>query len=443
MTTAKLSLTSFLIFFISFIASNIKPQDRNFVEGKLAEYDKCGYTFVDSVQLHKTLGNKWDYSYDSLLIELNNWKLSPYVKVDSIGLSVQQRPLWRLTISEDPKNILSKRTIHLHARTHPQETEGFWVTREMVKILLSESELAQRIRANCVVYVIPMFNPDGVELETTRYNANGIDLESNWYTIPNQSEVAALKASFTQLMSYPKPIEVMLNMHSSSQCQRYFVYHHENGSSIPYAIMEQNFINDIRSYYPNEIAPWNYFVSWTNGTPQQYPESWLWLNYGASVMALTYEDKYRFSCISGNYDSTANAILRGVMDYMGIPTDVEQVADVFPDRFELFQNYPNPFNPSTTIQYAISTPPSSSPFAKGNNEVGFVTLKVYDILGREVATLVNEEKQAGSYEVNFNVGRDTNPAFASGIYFYQLRVGDPSASSGQSFVETKKMIYLK
>lgn len=318
MTITKLTFTFFLIFFISFIASNIKPQDRIFVEGNLVEFDKCGFTEVDSAQLNKTLGNKWDYGYDSLLIELNNWKLSPYVKVDSIGLSVQQRSLWRLTISEDPENISSKRTIHIHARTHPQETEGFWVTREMIKILLSESELAQRIRKNCVVYVIPMFNPDGVELATTRYNANGIDLESNWYTIPNQSEVAALKASFTQLMSYPKPIEVMLNMHSSSLCERYFVYHHENGSSIPYTVMEQNFINGIRSYFPNQIAPWNYFVSWTSGTPLQYPESWFWMNYGENVMALTYEDKYRFSCVSGNYDSTANAILRGVMDYMEI-----------------------------------------------------------------------------------------------------------------------------
>ncbi len=63
-----------------------------------------------------------------------------------------------------------------------------------------------------------MYNPDGVELNTTRYNANGIDLESNWYTNPNEPEVAALKASFIELMAKPKPIEVALNMHSSSLC---------------------------------------------------------------------------------------------------------------------------------------------------------------------------------------------------------------------------------
>jgi hypothetical protein len=71
------------------------------------------------------------------------------------------------------------------------------------------------------------------------------------------------------------------------------------------------------------------------------------------------------------------------------------------------------------------------------------TLKVYDILGNEVATLVNEYRNAGNYEIDFNTGRDSSPALASGIYFYQLRIGDPSTSSGQSFVETKKMILLK
>jgi len=105
-----------------------------------------------------------------------------------------------------------------------------------------------------------------------------------------------------------------------------------------------------------------------------------------------------------------------------------------PKEFLLQQNYPNPFNPSTSIQYAISS-------------TQFVTLKVYDLLGREVATLVNEEKPAGSYNAQFTIN---NTQLSSGIYFYRLQVypdkigaGDPSASSGQGFVETKKMILLK
>ncbi len=88
-----------------------------------------------------------------------------------------------------------------------------------------------------------------------------------------------------------------------------------------------------------------------------------------------------------------------------------------PQSYQLSQNYPNPFNPSTIIQYAISIKQ-------------FVTLKIFDVLGKEVAILVNEEKPAGNYEVEFD-----GSGITSGVYFYKVQAG--------TFVETKKMIYLK
>lgn len=102
-------------------------------------------------------------------------------------------------------------------------------------------------------------------------------------------------------------------------------------------------------------------------------------------------------------------------------TAIDETENI-PTEFVLSQNYPNPFNPSTNIQYQVSN-------------ISHVTLKVYDILGNEVATLVNEEKPAGSYEVDFSVGRDSSPAITSGIYFYKLQSG--------SYNQTKKMILLK
>src|SRR5574338_874145 len=90
---------------------------------------------------------------------------------------------------------------------------------------------------------------------------------------------------------------------------------------------------------------------------------------------------------------------------------------IVPKVYTLEQNYPNPFNPSTSIQYAISN-------------TQFVTLKVYDVLGNEVAILVNEIKPAGSYEVTFDASK-----LSSGVYFYQLRTGN--------FTATKKMIVQK
>jgi hypothetical protein len=126
----------------------------------------------------------------------------------------------------------------------------------------------------------------------------------------------------------------------------------------------------------------------------------------------------------------------------GIALNITDEAKVNPEEFVLYQNYPNPFNPTTKIKFTIPTPPISSPLSKGRTKEGFVTIKVYDILGNEIATLVDEELQAGEYEVEFNPTSDIRN-LASGIYFYQLKAVDPSTGSGQVFVSTKKMILLK
>ena len=108
-----------------------------------------------------------------------------------------------------------------------------------------------------------------------------------------------------------------------------------------------------------------------------------------------------------------------------------------PDDFVLYQNYPNPFNPSTIIKYQI-------PY------FGFVSLKIYDVLGNEMATLVDEYRSAGNYEVEFNVGTSLDLSLPSGVYFYHLRIKDPvqknsfgEIKSGQEIIQTKKMVLLR
>jgi len=113
---------------------------------------------------------------------------------------------------------------------------------------------------------------------------------------------------------------------------------------------------------------------------------------------------------------SADVISFGIFGDCGA-VNVEQTSNEVPSEYRLSQNYPNPFNPSTNIEYSI---PSES----------FVELKVYDILGNEVAVLVNEQQQAGVYRADFIA--DNLP---SGIYFYTLQAG--------SFVKSKKMILLK
>jgi photosystem II stability/assembly factor-like uncharacterized protein len=112
-------------------------------------------------------------------------------------------------------------------------------------------------------------------------------------------------------------------------------------------------------------------------------------------------------------------------------TDIKDEQVEIPSQFLLSQNYPNPFNPTTKIKFTIPTSPfNPSPYQGEGNRERFITLKIYDILGNEIATLVNEQKSPGSYEVEFN-----STGLSSGVYFYRITAG--------KFSETKKMILMK
>ena len=138
------------------------------------------------------------------------------------------------------------------------------------------------------------------------------------------------------------------------------------------------------------------------------------------VTDTTYLDTSPLSDTSYYYISAQdihNNLSEPVSVQVGVITSADSEVETIPNEFALYQNYPNPFNPATKIRYQL---PQESK----------VIIKIYDILGSEVITLLNEEKQAGVYEVNFDGG-----GLTSGIYFYRLQAGN--------FVETKTMILLK
>jgi Secretion system C-terminal sorting domain len=112
----------------------------------------------------------------------------------------------------------------------------------------------------------------------------------------------------------------------------------------------------------------------------------------------------------GGYSSvTSEDLVLAIEDVLALGT--------VPEDFQLYQNYPNPFNPTTKISYSIS-------------ESDFVSLKIHDLLGREIYSLINEHQAANTYNINFNA-----PQLSSGIYFYRLTAG--------RFTETKKLILMK
>lgn len=166
----------------------------------------------------------------------------------------------------------------------------------------------------------------------------------------------------------------------------------------------------LATYGTNVFALTNWggiFLSTNNG------ENWKIINEGiidTLVLAIGINDTYIFA------SGVAEGLWRRPLSELVTMLPVENTTEL-PKEFALYQNYPNPFNPSTTLSFVIC-------------HLSFITLKVYDVLGREVTTLVNEEKPAGTYEIKWNA---TN--LPSGVYFYKIQAG--------SFIETKKMILVK
>jgi hypothetical protein len=113
-------------------------------------------------------------------------------------------------------------------------------------------------------------------------------------------------------------------------------------------------------------------------------------------------------------------------DPTGNSIGIQIISSEVPEEFKLGQNYPNPFNPATKIRF--NNPPS--PLSERGDRGGFVSVRVYDVLGKEIAVLVNEQLKPGTYEIEFDAAN-----FPSGVYFYTLTAGD--------FIDTKKMLLLK
>ncbi len=172
---------------------------------------------------------------------------------------------------------------------------------------------------------------------------------------------------------------------------------------------------DSTSWEVNTIFDvWDYSGIAPDATPTITPR--FFYGYPAGDMDQDGKDEYCFINYSTDFSIWANDVYLWVIEIDAV-SDVENELIGNPNDFALAQNYPNPFNPATKIKYRV---PAEE----------FVSLKVFDLLGREVASLVEDVKSAGTYEVSFNAAE-----LSTGVYFYKLTAG--------SFTETKKMMVVK
>ena len=192
------------------------------------------------------------------------------------------------------------------------------------------------------------------------------------------------------------------------------------GVSLIYGeIVEERYPDDIDPIYGSEVLL-NYNVTRNDGEYRHAGVGYKG-NFGTGSVdgAVVY---ISFPLETVGSLSERQKFFRSTLHYFGMITDVVDELNSVPSEFSLSQNYPNPFNPSTSIKYSI---PSNV-----QNEIANTKLSVYDILGREVATLVNKKQKSGSYEVDFNASNLT-----SGVYFARIIIGN--------FRKTISMLLIK
>ncbi|MCX8009876.1 MAG: T9SS type A sorting domain-containing protein, partial [Ignavibacteria bacterium] len=150
------------------------------------------------------------------------------------------------------------------------------------------------------------------------------------------------------------------------------------------------------------------YVTWVSSSQTS------WIDYDITAGSGSYKAFYKVSVA----DNTNKESVLSDYDWINYNPGMQKMS-IIKYTYSLSENYPDPFNPTTKIRFSIS-------------DFGFASLKVFDLLGREVATLVNEPKQHGEYEVECDASKD---GLSSGVYLYQLRAG--------SFTATKKLVYLR
>ncbi len=387
-------LLIFLFVTLAYITSF--AQEKNFI-------DKCGKDKAADALLYEIYGDHWGYSYNDLLSDISIWENNEFIQVESIGQSTQGREMYELTISDFslPKQL--KHRIYIHARTHPGEVQAFRVTEQIINYLSQDTPIGNFLRQECIFHIVPMYNPDGVELEYPRENANGVDLESNWGETVPEIEVQNLRARFTDLMTEDNPVEIALNMHSAHECNRFFWVHHPDGTSASYYSLEEDFVESVRSHFSEGIMPYDSHVSWSSGNPGVYPESWWWSNHAEDVMALTYED---MNCDeAGMYDKTAYAILYGISDYLDL--GYSNIPDFEKNKITV-NAFPNPFRTEINIKFQQSESVSKI----------FIT----DILGREIKSFPanNLFNNNLKWDGKDNSGYDV----PGGIYLLNIKAGN-------------------
>ncbi len=232
----------------------------------------------------------YDFSY--LQHRMKQWcTAGNIVKLDTIGLSNQKRPLQLMTITDTSVSDSQKRRIYIHGRAHSSETPASWHLDGMIDAILANTPHAKAYRKQMIFYILPIVNPDGVENGLSRSNSQGIDLENNYNTSDSLTavEVQAIKKTLGRLC-FERPLDMVLNMHS--QITPHLTYWIHTASSTS------------QVFYNKQMLLANLTMALTplfgkddllfSDLPKNCLEGWIRERFGDQTLALTFETPYTY-----------------------------------------------------------------------------------------------------------------------------------------------------
>lgn len=321
------------------------------------------------------------YNYSFLQERINEWNLSSFVKVDTLGITDKGFPMQQITITDPNIPITNKKRIWIHARTHPGETPSSWHFDGIVQKLLSDDEVISFYRQKMIFYLIPFTNPDGVYYGRSRTNFSGVDVESNWNKSDAETckEVKILKQRMAQINS-ETVLSVFNNLHSQAVSYCTFWIHTPGSTSPRFYRREYQFSNLNTSDNPY-FVPSDYSESNLSAV---FPEGWLWANHGEQVMALTYETPYdKYS--TGTWVTNDNLIEIGKRNVYAIAEYLE----LSHPKWYILDNKDaiatGNWNTDTTGLEFYSDNFITAPVVNGNSNVEFTTNNlssgIYDVYG--------------------------------------------------------------
>jgi hypothetical protein len=250
---------------------------------------------------------------------------------------------------------------------------------------------------------------------TFSFSSGSVAVDSIRFQIYNSTQTTLLSEYFVPVKYYFGPHSIT-NIQFTPSSPAYFTFNVNDSSSFNYSTTEPTgALIFPRPFTKGALTP-AYSAS---GSPFYTTGSGNGSGYFAITAGNVLVDQMRFQMLNANQSQTLLEFFVPVKFYYGnvALTEVEASSSGLPEEYTLYQNYPNPFNPSTKIDYQV---PSR----------GYIEIIVYNLLGKKVATLVNQVEEPGNKSVYFNAGN-----LPSGVYFYRIQAG--------SFVETKKMMLVK